>query len=43
MQFHFLMEPIFDKLGMNLITRNMAMGGLGTIQCEYITQPLNLH
>jgi len=31
MQFQYLMEPIFEKLGMNLITRNMAMGGLGTL------------
>ena len=26
MQFHYLMEPVFDFLGMKLISRNMAMG-----------------
>ena len=31
MQFNSLMEPIFDRLGMCLITQNMAMGGLGTV------------
>ena len=25
------MEPVFHKLGMRLIARNMAMGGLGTL------------
>ena len=30
--FHHLMEPVFDKLGMRLISRNMAMGGVGTLQ-----------
>lgn len=29
--FHHLMEPVFDKLGMKLISRNMAMGGVGTL------------
>jgi hypothetical protein len=24
------MEPVFQKLGMRLISRNLAMGGLGT-------------
>mmetsp|Transcript_12810 Transcript_12810/g.15007 ORF Transcript_12810/g.15007 Transcript_12810/m.15007 type:complete len:163 (+) Transcript_12810:2-490(+) len=32
MQFHKVMEPIFKRLGMNLITRNIAHGGLGTMQ-----------
>jgi len=31
MQFNHLMEPVFDKLGVKLISRNMAMGGLGTL------------
>jgi hypothetical protein len=26
------MEPVFDKLGMRLVSRNMAMGGVGTLQ-----------
>ena len=30
MQFHHLMEPIFDKLGVRLISRNSAQGGVGT-------------
>ena len=30
MQFHHIMEPVFQKLGMRLISRNLAMGGLGT-------------
>ena len=29
MQFHYIMEPVFQKLGMRLISRNLAMGGLG--------------
>jgi len=32
MQFHQLMEPIFDLLGMKLITTNQGQGGLGTMQ-----------
>ena len=32
MTFHHLMEPIFDKLGMRLVSRNMGMGGVGTLQ-----------
>lgn len=31
MQFAEVMEPVFQKLGVRLIARNMAMGGLGTI------------
>lgn len=31
MQFNHIMEPIFHKLGIRLISRNMAMGGLGTM------------
>ena len=30
--FHHLMEPVFDKLGVNLVSRNMGMGGVGTLQ-----------
>lgn len=30
MQFNKIMEPVFHKLGMRLISRNLAMGGLGT-------------
>jgi len=32
MQFHKIMEPVFKRLGMNLITRNIANGGMGTMQ-----------
>ena len=32
MQFHKVMEPVFARLGVKLITRNVGMGGLGTIQ-----------
>ncbi len=32
MQFHKVMAPIFARLGVKLITRNVAMGGLGTLQ-----------
>jgi len=31
MQFHYIMEPVFHKLGMRLISRNLAMGGYGTL------------
>jgi len=31
LQAHYILEPVFDKLGMRLITRNMAMGGAGTL------------
>ena len=31
MQFQNIMEPVFHKLGIRLISRNMAMGGLGTL------------
>merc|ERR1712113_910686 len=31
MQFQNIMEPIFHKLGVRLISRDMAMGGLGTL------------
>ena len=30
--FHHVMEPLFDKLGVKLISRNMGMGGVGTLQ-----------
>lgn len=32
MQFHEIMEPVFDRLGMRLISRNSAQGGVGTVQ-----------
>jgi hypothetical protein len=32
MQFHKVMEPVFSYLGVRLISRNLAQGGLGTIQ-----------
>ncbi len=32
MQFHHVLEPIFDRVGVKLITRNLARGGLGTVQ-----------
>lgn len=32
MTFQRIMEPVFDKLGMTLISRNMGMGGVGTLQ-----------
>jgi len=32
MQFHKVMYPIFARLGVKLITRNVGQGGLGTIQ-----------
>lgn len=31
MQFHKVMAPIFAHLGVKLITRNVGMGGLGTL------------
>ena len=31
MQFHKVMAPIFARLGVKLITRNIAMGGMGTL------------
>ena len=31
MQFQYIMEPIFHKLGMRLISRNLGMGGRGKI------------
>lgn len=32
MQFHRIMAPIFARLGVKLVTRNMSQGGLGTVQ-----------
>lgn len=32
MQFHKVMEPVFSYLGVQLISRNLAQGGLGTVQ-----------
>lgn len=34
MQFHKVMAPVFARLGVKLITRNLAQGGLGTIQAS---------
>lgn len=31
MQFHRIMKPIFARLGVTLITRNLSQGGLGTL------------
>lgn len=31
MQFHRVMKPIFERLGVKLITRNISFGGMGTI------------
>lgn len=31
MQFHKVMAPVFAHLGVKLITRNVGMGGLGTL------------
>jgi hypothetical protein len=31
MQFHHIMAPIFARLGVQLITRNLSQGGLGTL------------
>ena len=31
MAFHLLMEPVFQKLGVRLVSKNLAMGGLGTL------------
>lgn len=32
MQFHRIMAPVFARLGVKLITRNISQGGLGTVQ-----------
>ena len=32
MQMHKVMAPIFARLGVKLITRNISLGGLGTVQ-----------
>ena len=32
MQFHKIMYTVFARLGVKLITRNVGMGGLGTMQ-----------
>lgn len=32
MQFHKIMKPVFERLGVKLITHNMSQGGLGTLQ-----------
>jgi len=33
--FHHLMEPVFDKLGVRLLSRNMAQGGVGTLHSSF--------
>ena len=35
MSFHLLMEPVFEKLGVRLVSKNLAMGGLGTIHFSF--------
>jgi hypothetical protein len=35
MTFQRIMEPVFDKLGMRLVSRNMGMGGVGTLQFSF--------
>ena len=35
MSFHLLMEPVLQKLGVRLISKNLAMGGLGTIHFSF--------
>ena len=32
MQFHKILDPIFKRMGMNLVTRNLAQEGSGTLQ-----------
>jgi hypothetical protein len=32
MQAHKVMEPVFNYLGVPLVSRNLAQGGLGTLQ-----------
>jgi hypothetical protein len=35
MQFQEIMEPVFDRLGMVLVSANRAQGGMGTIQAAF--------
>ena len=35
MQFQEVMEPIFDRLGMILVSANRAQGGMGTVQAAF--------
>jgi hypothetical protein len=35
MQFQEVMEPVFDRLGMILVSANRAQGGMGTIQAAF--------
>ena len=35
MQFQEVMEPVFDRLGMVLVSANRAQGGMGTIQAAF--------
>lgn len=32
MQMHKIMAPVFARLGVKLVTRNLSQGGLGTLQ-----------
>ena len=34
--FHYIMEPVMDKLGIRLLSRNMGMGGVGTFRCPAV-------
>lgn len=40
MQFHEIMEPIFDRLGMILVSANRAQGGMGTVQASLAGQTI---
>jgi hypothetical protein len=40
MQFHEIMEPIFDRLGMVLVSANRAQGGMGTVQASLAGQTI---
>jgi hypothetical protein len=40
MQFQDIMEPIFDRLGMVLVSANRAQGGMGTVQASLAGQTI---
>jgi hypothetical protein len=40
MTMHYILEPVFDKLGMRLMSRNMAMGGVGTLHFSFAGKDL---
>jgi|UPI000581A067 hypothetical protein len=40
MQFHRVVAPVLARLGVKLVTRNLAMGGLGTVQQSLGSQSL---